>query len=136
MVRSTRTRFRQACALGYARDFGSGLRRPLVASSCYRREPLPASARAKNLFERALERTRRGYGFYVIGYVVMPEHVERPEDWAWSSFRHYLTGEEGVVEIESEWTARRRERMGIILRVGQTKIPTRANPARVGHPEG
>jgi len=34
----------------------------------------------------------------------------RPEDWEWSSFRHYATGEEGAVEIESEWTARRRER--------------------------
>ena len=35
---------------------------------------------------------------------------ERPEDWAWSSFRHYATGCEGRVEIESEWTARKRER--------------------------
>ncbi len=35
---------------------------------------------------------------------------ERPEDWEWSSFRHYATGIEGRVEIESEWTARRRER--------------------------
>jgi putative transposase len=40
--------------------------------------------------------------------------VEKPEDWAWSSYRHYLTGVEGVVEIESAWTARKRERMGII----------------------
>jgi putative transposase len=39
--------------------------------------------------------------------------VEKPEDWEWSSYRHYLTGERGIVEIESEWTARRRERMGI-----------------------
>jgi REP element-mobilizing transposase RayT len=36
--------------------------------------------------------------------------VGRPEDWPWSSFRHYAMGEIGVVEIESEWTARRRER--------------------------
>ena len=34
---------------------------------------------------------------------------ERPEDWPWSSFRHYALGEAGLVEIESEWTARRRE---------------------------
>jgi putative transposase len=155
-----------------------------VTFSCYRREPLLASAPARDLFERALERSRLGYGFYVIGYVVMPEHVhllisepkrstmaralqalkqsvarrligdrqhfwqaryydfnvwtekkrieklryihrnpvtrglvERPEDWRWSSFRHYLTGEAGVVEIESEWTARRRERMGTSLHV-------------------
>ena len=33
---------------------------------------------------------------------------ERPEDWdwEWSSFRHYATGCERRVEIESEWTAR------------------------------
>jgi putative transposase len=30
--------------------------------------------------------------------------VERPEDWAWSSFRHYQTGQQGRVEIESHWT--------------------------------
>jgi putative transposase len=35
---------------------------------------------------------------------------ERPEDWQWSSFRHYATGCEGPVEIESEWAARKRER--------------------------
>jgi putative transposase len=35
--------------------------------------------------------------------------VGRPEQWKWSSFRHYLTGETGVVEIESTWTAGRRE---------------------------
>jgi REP element-mobilizing transposase RayT len=36
--------------------------------------------------------------------------VARPEDWPWSSFRHYATGEVGRVEVESEWTALRRER--------------------------
>ena len=35
---------------------------------------------------------------------------ERPEDWEWSSFRQYATGCEGRVEIECEWTARKRER--------------------------
>ena len=34
--------------------------------------------------------------------------VEKPEDWPWSSFRHYATGAEGTVEIESQWTAFRR----------------------------
>ena len=48
--------------------------------------------------------------------------VERPEDWAWSSFPHYATGVEGVVEIESEWTARKRERMGIRLKVRAGKV--------------
>jgi len=40
---------------------------------------------------------------------------ERPEDWQWSSFRHYAPGREGRVEIESEWTARKRERAVGIL---------------------
>ena len=31
--------------------------------------------------------------------------VANPEDWAWSSFRHYATGLRGTVEIESFWTA-------------------------------
>jgi len=35
--------------------------------------------------------------------------VERPEDWPWSSYRHYLSGEQGRVEIESEHTWSRRE---------------------------
>jgi putative transposase len=35
--------------------------------------------------------------------------ADKPEDWPWSSFRHYLYGEEGIVEIESEWTRKKRE---------------------------
>ena len=34
--------------------------------------------------------------------------VSRPEDWKWSSYCHYMTGDEGMVEIESHWTAARR----------------------------
>jgi putative transposase len=54
--------------------------------------------------------------------------VEKPEDWpttpatktcrwgsrSWSSFRHYKTGIEGTVEIESEWTGWRREHGGAL----------------------
>jgi putative transposase len=35
--------------------------------------------------------------------------VEKPEDWPWSSYRHYATGVEGTVQIESFWTGWRRE---------------------------
>ncbi len=49
--------------------------------------------------------------------------VEKPEDWPWSSFRHYLTGAEGVVEIESEWTTQQRERMGVRLQVKMVRKP-------------
>jgi putative transposase len=153
--------------------------------SCYRRSALLGTPRSRDAFEQMLERTRRWYGFYVAGYVVMPEHVhllvsepERaklslavqmlkqnvarqlrgseggafwqpryydfcvwseanrieklrymhrnpvrrglvssPEQWPWSSFRHYVSGVEGVVEIESQWTARKREQRGVVPRV-------------------
>ncbi|MGI9102826.1 MAG: REP-associated tyrosine transposase [Terriglobales bacterium] len=159
-----------------------------ITFTCYHRAPLLSTAAARDLFLRTLERTRRWYGFYVVGYVVMPEHVHlliseperaelsvalqmlkqvvsrklgapnsepfwqrryydfnvwsraklreklkyvhdnpvrrglvaKPEDWRWSSFRHLATGEESIVEIESQWTARKREWLGI---VPQVKIP-------------
>ena len=34
--------------------------------------------------------------------------VQKPEQWPWSSFRHYATGYVGTVEIESQGTAFRR----------------------------
>jgi putative transposase len=36
--------------------------------------------------------------------------VEKPEDWPWSSFRHWSTGHPGPVEIESHWTWAQRVR--------------------------
>jgi putative transposase len=173
--------------------------------SCYGRAPLLGTARARDIFEETFEQTRRWYGFYVTGYVVMPEHVhllisepERaklsvalqmlkqnaarrlrspeggllwqqryydfnvwsedkrveklryihrnpvtrglvgsPEDWAWSSFRHYLSGVEGVVEIESQWTARKRERAGVGVGMGSQKprpVSAKNADTRTGHP--
>ena len=153
-----------------------------ITFTCFHRAPFLQTASSRDLCVLTLERVRVWYGFYVVGYVVMPEHVhlliseperrtlavamqmfkqvvsrklkrvaagqpfwqaryydfnvwserkrveklryihrnpvtrglvERPEDWRWSSFRHYATGEQSVVEIESQWTARKRERMGI-----------------------
>ncbi len=146
-----------------------------VTFSCFGRKPYLRTAFGRDLFERSLEAMRVRYGFVVVGYVVMPEHVhllvseprvavlgkaiqalklsvavqsvQRPfwlaryydfnvfsagkrkekveymhqnpvarglvgdaGDWPWSSYRHYQTGERGVVEIESEWTAGKRER--------------------------
>ena len=162
-----------------------------ITFSCYRRRPLLANPRAMHQFEVALEWSRRHYDFYVVGYVVMPEHVhllisepergtlasavqaikqsvarrligdnphfwqaryydfnvwtrkkrveklkyihrnpvkrglvEKPEDWRWSSFRNYATGEEGVVEVESPSTGRKRERIGMVPRVKMTAPTT------------
>jgi putative transposase len=149
-----------------------------VTFSCYHRASLLADPRRRDLFVEILEQVRHWYGFYLLGYVVMPEHVHlllseperenlalvlqmlkqmvsrrahagcrfwqqryydfnvwsekklveklrylhrnpvqqglvsRPEEWRWSSFRHYATGEDSVVEIESQWTAQKREWMG------------------------
>jgi putative transposase len=68
--------------------------------------------------------------------------VKRPEDWKWSSFAHYATGIEGVVEIESQWTARKRERMGIVPAIRQTQtqnqsprpVSPKQGETRTGHP--
>jgi putative transposase len=57
--------------------------------------------------------------------------VARPEDWAWSSYRHYLTGLEGTVEVESEWTAARRRRIGLVNRIEAISRPSKA---WTGHP--
>jgi len=43
--------------------------------SCDQRAKYFASDRAKDVFEAALERTRQKYGFYIMAYVVMPEHI-------------------------------------------------------------
>jgi REP-associated tyrosine transposase len=49
-----------------------------------------------------------------------------PITWPWSSFRHYMTAEIGVVEIESEWTAMRRS----------GRNPHLPKPGRCGVPSG
>lgn len=63
--------------------------------------------------------------------------VERPEDWLWSSFNHYATGVEGPVEIESQWTVRKREQSGVVPRIGpgsQKPHPVAKCATRMGHP--
>jgi putative transposase len=61
--------------------------------------------------------------------------VYSPEDWAWSSFRHYLSGIVGVVEIESQWTARKREQKEVVVGIGsQDPRPVAKNATRAGHP--
>jgi putative transposase len=55
--------------------------------------------------------------------------VETPQDWPWSSFRHYATGQPGVVEIESQWTAiQRGNQLPQHLRSSETTDEIRALP--------
>jgi REP-associated tyrosine transposase len=46
-----------------------------ITFSCYCRLPFLRSARSRNLFVDALARVRERYGFALVGFVVMPEHV-------------------------------------------------------------
>ena len=46
-----------------------------ITCICYRRLPLFASARAKNLLVKILGEVRDRYGFALAGYVVMPNHI-------------------------------------------------------------
>jgi len=59
---------------GLKRIYGLG-HLHFITFSCYRRLPLLRSARARNLFVRVLGLVRDEYGFKLVGYVVMPEHV-------------------------------------------------------------
>ncbi|MGH9496189.1 MAG: REP-associated tyrosine transposase [Candidatus Sulfotelmatobacter sp.] len=153
-----------------------------ITFSCQHRDQLLRAPASRERVIQVLERVRVWYGFYVCGFVIMPEHVhllisepergklpvvmqmlkqttsrelkpvegapfwepryydfnvwreakrveklrymhrnpvkrglvERPEDWLWSSFRHYATGEKCVAEIESQWTARKRKQAGVV----------------------
>jgi putative transposase len=46
-----------------------------ITCSCYRRFALLGSARARNVFVRALCEVRTKYEFALVGYVAMPNHV-------------------------------------------------------------
>lgn len=52
---------------------------------------------------------REGHGFSRAKRTQVSTGFSRRGKLPWSSFRHYLTGVHGIVEIESEWTARERE---------------------------
>jgi len=47
--------------------------------------------------------------------------VAEPGEWVWSSYRHYATGERFTVEIESEWTAARRNRAAVETHVSEAR---------------
>lgn len=46
-----------------------------ITCSCYRRMPLLATERARNVFVKVLNEVRERYDFALLGYVVMPEHI-------------------------------------------------------------
>src|SRR6266581_8977092 len=46
-----------------------------ITFTCYRRLPLLRSVRARNVFVKLLSEVRDRYGFSLVGYVAMPEHI-------------------------------------------------------------
>jgi putative transposase len=56
------------------RYYGAGYLH-FITFSCYRRRPLLAGKRKRDLFLKILEQVRCRYRLVVVGYVVMPEHV-------------------------------------------------------------
>ena len=63
--------------------------------------------------------------------------VTTPEQWPWSSYPHYASSLEGIVEIESQWTARKREQLGLTPQIVRRELPqpVAKNATRLGHPE-
>jgi putative transposase len=61
-------------ANGLIRRYGQG-HLHFITFTCFRRLPLLRSIRARNVFVQILSETRDRYGFALVGYVVMPEHV-------------------------------------------------------------
>src|SRR5213082_1623548 len=59
---------------GLKRYYGQG-QLHFVTFSCYRRLALLGTARARNLLVKELSRVRQEYGFFLVGYVIMPNHV-------------------------------------------------------------
>ncbi len=59
---------------------------------------------------------------------VNPVHrglVARPEDWPWSSYRHYAMGEVGTVQIESPVSTWKRRQIG---KENVLTLPSPKNP--------
>lgn len=89
-----------------------------VTFSCCRRNPWLNSAGARNVFVRALGEVRERYGFSLVGYVVMPEHVHllvgEPKEGTPSTVVHSLKlrvskrlrGADGKNELRQFWEKR------------------------------
>jgi REP element-mobilizing transposase RayT len=85
-----------------------------ITCSCYRRQPLLATPRRRDLFLAVLEQVRRRYQFVVAGYVVMPEHI------------HLLIGE---AQLKTPSTVMQALKLGFARRV-LAQARRRRNPAQ------
>jgi len=77
-----------------------------VTFSCYHRRPLLTDVNRCHIFLEEVEHSRRKYGFALLGYVVMPNHVHlviRPEE------------ETKVGQIVGEIKSNSARRIGVLL---------------------
>lgn len=65
---------------GLKRIYGRG-HLHFLTFSCYKRLPFLKTAQSRDVFVRELGRLRAEFGFRIIGYVVMPEHVHPGHSW-------------------------------------------------------
>jgi putative transposase len=91
-----------------------------ISSSLRTARARDGSERRSPLWQkRYFDRNLRDYAEFVekLQYIhrnpVKRGLVERAEDWKWGSFRHYALHEECGVEIESQWTADKRNAAGM-----------------------
>ena len=116
-------------AIQLIRHYGRG-HLHFITFSCYRRMPLLRSVRARNILVQMLGAVRDRYGFFLVGYVVMPKHIhllisepakgtpttviqvlkqrvsrrlrrkKRAPDWPWSSFSFYSNPRCGLIRVD------------------------------------
>jgi len=87
-----------------------------ITCSCYRRQPLLAAPRRRDLFLAELEQVRRRYRMVVLGYVVMPEHF------------HLLLSEP---QEESLSTVMQALKLGFARRVLAARRAGKVGPSRI-----
>ncbi len=93
-----------------------------ITCSCYRRLPLLGPVRARNFFVKILGEVRERYGFALVGYVVMPEHI------------HLLISEpkKGTPSTVMQVLKQRVSRQ--LRRTGRRRAPTNQLPLRFDKP--
>jgi putative transposase len=96
------------------RYYGSG-HFHFITTSCYHRRPLLGTARRRDLFLKILEEVRARYGFIVVGYVVMPEHIHlllsEPDRGTPSTVMQVLK-QRFARRVLGEWRRRRKPEQG------------------------
>ena len=98
---------------GLSRWYGLG-HLHFITCSCRRRLPLFTSSQAKNLFVKILGEVRDRYGFKLVGYVVMPEHI------------HLLIGEPATGTISTVMQGLKQR----VSRLSHIQSGTRVSPQR------